>query len=265
MPRPLTRARLAVLSAAALILAASGTAGASAHWSYEGEDGPEHWAELDEAYKLCADASRQSPIDIGHPTGTHLPSLQYRFAKGGALVSNNGHTVLAAANAADPTKTNPADTIVIDRTRYALLQMHFHVKSEHVVNRRHYPAEAHFVYRSDAGAVGVVGVFLDRGKRTNPAWQPFVEAVSTPEGHTRTVRLDWNAMLPQKRTTVRYAGSLTTPPCTEGVKWSVETTPVLVSKAQLEALAAAYDHNYRPVQPVGKRKVLTDDWSLADH
>jgi carbonic anhydrase len=265
MPRPLTRARLAVLSAAALIFVVTGTAGATAHWTYDGEEGPEHWAELDEAYKLCADASRQSPIDLGHATGAHLPSLRYRFAKGDAVVSNNGHTVLAAANVTDPAQTNPADTIVIDHKRYALLQMHFHVKSEHVIDRRHFPAEAHFVYRSESGAIGVVGVFLDRGKQANPAWQPFVDALATPQGATRTISLDWNAMLPHKRTTVRYRGSLTTPPCTEGVKWAVETTPVRVSEAQLEAFAAVYDHNYRPVQPVGKRKVLTDDWDLADH
>ncbi|HET9654172.1 MAG TPA: carbonic anhydrase family protein [Kineosporiaceae bacterium] len=268
MPRPLTRARLAALAAVTLILVVTGTAsaaGAAPHWTYEGEEGPEHWAELDEAYKLCADASRQSPIDLGHATGAHLPSLGYRFAKGDAVVSNNGHTVMAAANAADPAQTNPADTIVIDHRRYALLQMHFHVKSEHVVDGRHHPAEAHFVYRSKSGAIGVVGVFLDRGERTNPAWQPFVDALATPQGATRTVSLDWNAMLPRKRTTVRYRGSLTTPPCSEGVEWAVETTAVRVSQGQLRALAAAYDHNDRPVQPVGKRRVLTDDWALADH
>jgi carbonic anhydrase len=257
--------RLAVLSATALVLALTGTAGASAHWEYEGEAGPEHWAELDEAYRLCADASRQSPIDLGDAQGAHLPSLRYRHAKGRVAVTNNGHTVMAAANAADPTKTNPADSIVIDGQRYDLLQLHYHVKSEHVVDGRHYPAEAHFVYRSGSGAIGVVGVFLERGRRANRAWQPFIDALGTPEGSSRTISLDWDAMLPEARTTVRYEGSLTTPPCSEGVQWTVETTPVPVSRAQLEALAAVYDHNYRPVQPVGRRTVLTDDPHLVDH
>ena len=102
------------------------------------------------------------------------------------------------------------------------------------------------------------------GTQTNWAWQPFIAALRTPEGKTRRITLDWGGMLPQRRTTVRYEGSLTTPPCSEGVTWTVETTPVPVSQAQLEALAAVYDHNYRPAQPVGTRVVLTDDRKLAD-
>jgi carbonic anhydrase len=237
--------------------------GAETHWSYDGKTGPEYWAGLDPEYALCADAARQSPIDIGHPPGMRLPSLHYRFTKGKAVVSNNGHTVLAAANAVDPTKTSPGNSIVVSGRRYALLQMHYHVSSEHVVQGRRYPAEAHFVYRSESGALSVLGVFLERGRKTNGAWQPFVAALQTPEGKTKLITLDWGKLLPQRRTTVRYEGSLTTPPCSEGVTWTVETTPVQVSQAQLEALAAVYDHNYRPVQPVGTRVVVTDDRRLT--
>jgi carbonic anhydrase len=269
MPRLHTRVRFAAATAVTAVLTltltgATGATGAEPHWSYDGKTGPEYWAGLDPEYALCADATRQSPIDIGHPSGTRLPSLRYRFTEGKAVVSNNGHTVLAAANAADPTKTSRGNSIVVSGKRYDLLQMHYHVSSEHVVQGRHYPAEAHFVYRSESGALSVLGVFLERGHKTNWAWQPFIAALRTPEDKTKRITLDWGGMLPQRRTTVRYEGSLTTPPCSEGVTWTVETTPVRVSQAQLEALAAVYDHNYRPAQPVGTRAVLTDDHKLAD-
>jgi carbonic anhydrase len=239
-------------------LLGSAYAWGAAHWSYEGADGPANWASLDPAFSQCADSGRQSPIDVGHAASAQLAPLRFHLVRGHVSVQNNGHTIVAFANAKDTTATNRNDTLVLGGVTYSLLQMHFHAPSEHEVNGRSYPAEAHFVFQAPSGSLAVVGVFLQQGKRANRAWRPFVKALGTTEGKPAAASLSWSAMLPKGRTTVRYPGSLTTPPCSEGVKWNVETQPVTVSRAQLRAFTAAYDHNNRPLQTVGSRRVVTD-------
>lgn len=219
----------------------------SVKWSYSGAEGPENWGSLSPEFATC-DATSQTPINIVDPASATSPEPTINYAKGAVEQFNNGHSVEATAA--------EGNSITVDGTTSALLQMHFHAKSEHTINGKYSPVEVHFVHKSDDGALTVIGVMLEEGSSANAAWGPFVKAIGTPEGTTANATFDWPAMLPTSLKSVRYSGSLTTPPCTEGVNWLVMTEPVTLSKAQIAAITAVYSDNYRPVQPLNGREVV---------
>lgn len=260
---------IALVAATVLALAACGTSSegnetaepteeattaspSPAHWTYEGEEGPANWGELDPAYAACADGSAQTPIDIVDPTPTDLADPVFAYAAGEVGILDNGHTVQAVAAA--------GNTVTVDGTAFPLAQMHFHTPSEHTIGGETFPLEVHFVHIDEAGTITVVGVMIQEGPEANAAWQPFVDALATAEvGVTdQTADLDWNALLPVGHRTYRYEGSLTTPPCTEGVHWLLMTDPIQLSADQIAAFTAAYEGNARPVQPLNGREVLVD-------
>lgn len=219
-------------------------------WGYHGEDGPDRWGELSDEYATCASGSEQSPIDLGSATPDQLVELTIDYRPGAVSIADNGHTVQAdvvGAAAGD-------NSITVDGIRYELLQMHYHTPSEHTVDGLFAPAEMHFVHRSSAGDLAVVGVMAIRGDATNTPWVPYTDAMRA-DGAVE-VDLDWPALLPTDTTTVRYPGSLTTPPCSQGVRWMVMRTPVQLSPDQLAALAAVHGDNSRPTQPLNNRVPL---------
>lgn len=245
-----------VLTALALAVAGVGAAyGATAAWTYTGSTGPSHWGSLDAAYVKCADGSAQTPIDIVKPRRTPLKNLKFNYPATEAGVFNNGHTVEA-----EPLG-GTVPFVTIDGTRYKFLQFHFHAPSEHEINGMHYPVEIHFVHKSDNGTLAVVGVFVRSGAY-NAAWQPFIsnmlQATSDPEATTVT-DFEWAKLLPSNPLTIRYAGSLTTPPCSEGVKWNLFAAPITMSQTQINTFLEAYSGNNRPVQPLNGRKVVIDN------
>ena len=260
MPSPVG---LRLRTAAAVVLAAmvvaapaaaqspSAPPAAPAHFSYEGEDGPAHWAELDPSYATCADGSAQSPIDITNPTPADLVDPVFAYTTGEVNVVNNGHSV--QANAA------PGSSVTVDGVEYPLAQVHFHAPSEHRINGLLAPVEAHFVNKTADGQITVVGVMIIQGDQPNAAWAPYVNSLGIAEGADQTTQFDWGAMLPASTLSVRYAGSLTTPPCSEGVHWLILTEPVQLSADQIEAFAAAHTGNDRPLQPLNGRPVQVDD------
>ena len=221
--------------------------GHAAAWSYEGDTGPDKWATLSPDYATC-DGSSQTPINIVDPASDTSPEPTINYSKGAVEQFNNGHSVEA--------KAAGGNSITVNGTKSALLQMHFHAKSEHTINGEHSPIEAHFAHTSDDGALTVIGVMLEEGSSTNTAWEPFVNAIDTPAGTTAKPTYDWAAMLPTNLQSVRYVGSLTTPPCTEGVNWLVMKEPVKLSKAQINAVTAIYSDNSRPVQSLNGRNVV---------
>lgn len=227
------------------------TGSPSAHWEYEGEHGPEAWGALSADFAACANGLTQSPIDLSAAQVADLPDLAVDYTAGAVSVVDNGHTVQA-------NDTVGSSAITVDGTRFGLLQMHFHSPSEHTIDGQFAPAEVHFVHRSEAGELAVIGVMLTEGDVVHEAWAAYTEAALVGEGNTVETTLDWPALLPAEMATVRYAGSLTTPPCTEGVRWMVMDTPVALAAEQLEALAAAHEGNHRPVQSLNDREVLTD-------
>lgn len=224
-----------------------------AAWSYEGANGPDAWGTLDPSYVTCVDGTAQSPIDIVPSAEADLENITFNYVAGEAGVFNNGHTVEA-----EPMNEGE-DTIVLDGATYPFLQFHFHAPSEHAVNGEHYPLEVHFVHKTEAGDIAVVGVLIEEGK-ANKAWQPFVDLIAsaTDNPEDSLTELDWAAMLPAVQTTYRYDGSLTTPGCSEGVKWNVMTTPISMSAEQIAAFVGAYANNARPVQPLNDREVVLD-------
>lgn len=221
------------------------------HWSYTGESGPAHWGDLAPEYALCANGTAQTPIDIVPTANEALVNPEVRYRIGEVSIVNNGHTIQANATA--------GSAITVNGVEYGLAQMHFHAPSEHMINGQRARAEVHFVHKAADGSLTVIGALVQAGSQENDAWAPFVAALNTAEGATTTTTLDWAALLPNDLMTYRYRGSLTTPPCTEGVNWMVLQTPVVLSEAQLAAFTAAYNGNARPIQDDANRDVILDN------
>ena len=215
-------------------------------WEYEGDRGPVQWGSLDQAFSTCADGAEQSPIDLAAAMEGDFPAIEFDYGSRLAMVVNTGHTIQV--------NLDRGGGITLGGTRYDLLQFHFHHGSEHTLGGVRLPMELHLVHRSPGGALAVVGVLLREGAANEtlaPIWKHLPSranwSVALPEA------IEVAALLPADETTWRYRGSLTTPPCTEGVSWMVMTEPVTLSAEQIAAFGALYPHNYRPVQPLGRR------------
>ena len=245
-------AALASLAGSGIAPIAQASDGAP-EWGYMGSTGPSHWGEL--GYPVCAQGEHQSPIDISAANRRGLRDPQFAYGTIELTLAATGHGVEAA-----PVGGSPAQTVIHEGRTYTFAQFHHHAPSEHQVDGLHYPAEIHFVHRAKDGSLAVFGVLVKGGGAQNEAWQPVLdvitEATEDPAELSATVDLD--ALLPQDRRSFRYAGSLTTPPCTEGVTWTVFTTPVVVSSQQLNDMLEAYSGNNRPVQPLNDRTVIED-------
>jgi carbonic anhydrase len=228
---------------------AEGDASHPVHWSYEGEGGPTHWSALSDENKVCSIGNRQSPLDIVEPVRAELPPLRIAFQRGAKRIVNNGHTIQV--------DMGPGSKTVVGNLTYELLQYHFHRPSEHRIAGRSYPMECHFVHRTAQGALGVVGVLLTEG-RFNQTFGEIMKLMPAHEGETTAglAALDPNRLLPATRGYYRYAGSLTTPPCSEDVDWMLLATPVAVSDASVAQFAALYPMNARPAQLGFRRFVL---------
>jgi carbonic anhydrase len=240
--------------ALAAALAATGTAQAAtdhAHWEYKGHAGAAHWGDLDKSFETCKLGGEQSPIDIrGAKKNAELPAIGFGYQAGAAEVVNNGHTVQV--------NLPEGGTVKLPSGEYRLLQFHFHTPSEEKVNGKAYPLVAHLVHKNDAGELAVVGVLFREGK-ANAALQKVFDAMPAEEGGKAALDggFDAAALLPARQGYWAFKGSLTTPPCSEGVKWQVLHQPVEVSKAQLAAFRKLYPMNARPVQPLNGRIVFT--------
>lgn len=227
----------------------------ASHWSYEGADGPARWAALSADYARCADGSAQSPIAVDRPEDRPLPDLRFDYRPARVEIEDTGHT--------EQVNVEPGSSIVLDGVTYRLAQFHYHAPGEHTVDGRSFPVEFHFVHKADGGAVAVVGLLVRAG-RDNPAWDPILEHLPKRTNEPVTVdALDLEALFPADLATTRYEGSLTTPPCTEGVHWNLLSGVIELSEAQLSLLTGHYDHNNRPVQPLKGRPVVHDS-TLGD-
>ncbi len=226
------------------------TAGhAGPHWTYEGEGGPEHWGDLSPDFKVCELGFEQTPIDIKAGIRSQLTGVQPLFQPTPLKILNNGHTI--QVNCAPGSKT------LIDGQQFDLLQFHFHHPSEHLLGGQSFDLELHFVHKSAAGQLAVLGVFIRAGA-DNPGLAPIWAAMpkeTTPETDTgQTIGLD--TLLPVNRGFFRYQGSLTTPPCSEGVLWTVFRDPIEASPVQIAQFAALFPLNARPVQSLHRRFLL---------
>ena len=224
-------------------------AGGPPHWDYHGEAGPERWGTLAPEFRVCSLGLEQTPVDLRAAVPAAIGSLSVALARTAQQVLNNGHTI--QVNCAPGARTE------ILGTQYDLLQFHFHHPSEHLLAGRGFDLECHFVHRSAAGALAVLGVFIQPGAE-NKALQPIWQAMPASAGPARALdsAIDPALLLPEQRQYFRYAGSLTTPPCSEGVLWTLFKTPVEASAEQIRRFAQLFPVNARPPQAVNRRFVL---------
>lgn len=222
---------------------------AAPHWSYQGDGNPAKWGELQPDFKMCQLGLEQTPIDLGNAIKGDAGSIDYDYKPLPLRLVNNGHTIQFNAD--------PGSACVIGETRYELLQFHLHHPSEHLLAGKGFDLECHFVHKSSAGALAVTAVFIKPGT-ANVALKTFFEQMPAGEGPELKIAslIDLGAMLPKAGGYFRYMGSLTTPPCSEGLTWTVHKEAVEASVEQIKKFAALFPGNARPIQNRNRRFVI---------
>lgn len=222
----------------------------AATWAWEGPTGPAAWGELGAENATCGVGTQQSPINLpaGLSPDAALAALAFEYGAASLRLADTGHGTNASPEG--------SQTLAIASDRYNLLQFHAHTPSEHTVDGRSFPMEIHFVHQAGDGALAVVGLLIEEGPQ-NGAFQPVVEAFSTSDGTFSLANLA--GLLPSAKSYFAYPGSLTTPPCTEGLRWIVLKTPVALSAGQIAVFAGDHGPTNRPVQPLNGRTVRVSE------
>ena len=240
-----------LLLGALLVSAGLAIASDKAHWGYSGEEVPAHWGDLSGEYAVCGSGKNQSPINLTGMIEADLPAINFNYKDSSLQVVNNGHTI--QANYAG------GSAIRIDGKTFKLLQFHFHSPSENNIEGKSFPMEAHLVHADNDGNLAVVSVMFTKGKANSlvgKVWEHMPEKA----GKTNTVpgvSVNIMDMLPQNKAYYRFNGSLTTPPCTEGVRWFVLKDSVQVSADQAKEFYSVMHHeNNRQIQPRYARPVM---------
>ena len=218
------------------------------HWDYVGDSGPQNWARINPEWARCGSGKRQSPIDLHDAIRVDLDAIKFDYKPAHFSVLDNGHAIAANLGA--------GNSIIVMGRRYELMQMHFHRPSEEAINGKGFPMVAHLVHKDLDGKLAVVALMIAEG-----AAQSVVQTVlnnlplekndaSTPIG-----LLDMSQVLPLQREYFTFMGSLTTPPCTEGVLWLVMKQPIELAPQQIAIFARLYPMNARPIQAGGDRMI----------
>jgi carbonic anhydrase len=228
--------------------AANPAAQMHAHWSYEGEGAPPNWGKLRSDYATCGTGQRQSPIDIREGIKVGLETIRFEYKPTQFRIIDNGHTLQVSVG--------EGLALSVMGKRYELLQFHFHRPSEEKVNGKAYDMVVHLVHRNDEGQLAVIAVLLEKGIE-----HPLIQTLwnNMPLEKNMEVSpaepIDLMQLLPEVRSYWTYMGSLTTPPCTEGVLWMVLKQPLQVSSDQVSIFSRLYRNNARPVQPANGRLI----------
>jgi carbonic anhydrase len=239
-------------------LSTTASAATAAAWGYAGEEGPDHWAELDPTYALCASGLEQSPIDLTPAAiaNVTVPTLLVDYSDQAMEVEHNGHTIEALVEHGGVAGIN------IGTVRYDLVQFHFHTSSEHLVNGKEFPLELHLVHRSKDGALAVLGIFIVAGRKHAELDKIFSRLPKQEtDAHFTVEDFNLKQLLPATTYSFRYSGSLTTPACSQGVTWTVLSQPIELSAEQIQAFQAIFSGaefphgNRRPVQALNGRGV----------
>lgn len=223
-----------------------------AHWSYEGDEAPQNWSKLNPDFVLCEKGKNQSPVDIHGALKTHSQPLDISYKLPPNSVLNNGHSIQV--------NVKEGDVLTLDGDKFVLQQFHFHSPSENTINGKSFPLEAHFVHMDANGEIAVVAVMFETGK-SNPVLEKIWQHIPGQVGQTSQLneKIDINGLLPKNLTHYRFSGSLTTPPCTEGVRWLVVKQPMTVSVQQLHAFTSVMHHaNNRPLQKLDGRVIISE-------
>lgn len=222
--------------------------GREVHWAYSGDTGPESWGRLKPEFQQCMVGKRQSPIDIRDGIPVQLDPIQFDYRPSNFRVIDNGHTVQV--------NVEPGNGITVTGHRYELVQFHFHRPSEERINGRQYDMVAHLVHKDMDGRLAVVAVLMEQGK-AHPLVQQVWNNLPLEKNLEQAAmsQMDLSLLLPEQRQYYTYMGSLTTPPCTEGVLWMVMKQPAGMSREQIGVFSKLYPMNARPVQSQGGRLI----------
>jgi len=240
-----------------LIFLLSSTLNAGVHgsWGYSGDTDPAHWGDLNPEFFMCKDGKNQSPINIDKTNivlANGLEDIEFSYTTKAKDALNNGHTIKVDVESGSYVK--------IDGLEFELKQFHFHSPSENEINGKNFPLEAHFVHQSKDGALAVVAVMYKEGTQ-NKTLKKICSTIFSNIHKVHACKLtaeDINKLLPKNKDYYRFSGSLTTPPCSEGVRWIVLKEYLEIDKSQVEKFVNVMmkGHNNRPVQPLNARKVL---------
>jgi carbonic anhydrase len=243
----LVSAAFGVLLSSSVLIAADNE---SPHWEYTGDIGPAHWGELSKDWSTCSTGQSQSPIDIKFSGAMQGDGIMLDYKPSSITVVNNGHTIQQNVDA--------GSTMQSGGSTYDLVQFHFHSPSEHTFNGKHFPLEVHLVHSDKEGNLAVVGVMLEEGdanETLEKVWQVMPEKADMTT--TSNQSLNAHDLLPENTDFALYSGSLTTPPCSEGVRWHVVQQPLELSTMQLKKFQDVISPNNRPILPLNGRMVKT--------
>jgi carbonic anhydrase len=233
-----------------LVGCGDGDGGDGAEWGYDGKTGPDHWGDLSPDYAACAHGAEQSPIGLSSSIAPSTePPLETDYHSTPLVIFNNGHTI--------EVEYHEGSSLTVAQQTWEVAQFHFHAHSEHTLDGFAAPLELHIVHRDEVGSLAVVGVFIVEGA-PNPALGEIFTHLPAHESEPEEIEgVDVNVadLLPGNLAAWRYHGSLTTPPCTEGVRWHVLAAPIEASAEQIAAFEEIFDRNHRPVQPLGDRQI----------
>jgi len=241
-----------VLLASTMLLLANTTTAKSgdAHWGYTGHNTPDTWGSLSPKYHSCSEGKNQSPIDVRSSMDADLEALTLSYTKASKEILNNGHTVQVNIEA--------GNSMVVDDIIFELKQFHFHAPSENHIEGKAFPLEGHFVNLDKDGNIAVLAVMFEEGEE-NKELAKFWDTMPTKAGEVQTLELSKiaNALLPKDKHYYRFNGSLTTPPCTEGVRWFVFKETLSISKEQVAKFQKImHGVNNRPIQPLDARIIV---------
>jgi len=220
------------------------------HWAYEGEEGPQHWGSLDPSFATCMTGHRQSPIDITQAKFADLPALKFDYNAVPLSIIDNGHTIMI--------NYAPGSTLAVGGKTYTLKQFHFHHPSEEHIDGKGFDMVAHLVHADADGNLAVVAILFKTGT-PNPLLETLWKNIPSEKDKTveiSAVSVNVKDLLPPEHGYYTFSGSLTTPPCTEGVTWYVLKSTASLSNEQLTAIGKVYPHNNRPTQELAHREVL---------
>ena len=221
-------------------------------WGYSGERGPEHWGQLSGEYAACGEGEAQSPVDITDVSGESGTPVEFHYGAVPLDIINTGHT--------EEVEQGGGNYAQIGGKRYDFAQFHFHSPSEHTVDGEHSAMEMHLVHEGKDGEIAVVAAFIEQGRK-NEQFARFWDELPKEAGEEyegAQIQVNAEELLPQEKEFYEYTGSLTTPPCTEGVKWYIFEEPIELSASQIERFRQVMDHNNRPVQPLNGREIQED-------
>lgn len=233
-----------------LFFTSGALAAEGSRWGYSGDEGPEHWGDLDAKYSTCSSGKNQSPVNLTGMIESDLSPIAINYQARGHEILNNGHTIQV--------NYKPGSNITVGGHTFELKQFHFHSPSENTIEGHSYPMEAHFVHADKDGNLAVIAVMFKESEKNaelEKAWA-FMPG-HTDEKRSLTENVNANLLLPRDHAYYRFNGSLTTPPCSEGVWWLVMKYFNTASKKQIEKFThTLHDPNNRPLQPVNARAIL---------